>query len=92
MKRTLKIAIALIILINLIVSPLAQCVYAVSSDMIQETENSNQMTTDESIAERQSTENAKVGENLDENIETDEEKQKDKTEIEVEQESQSDNK
>lgn len=48
MKRTLKIAIALMILINLIATPITQCVYAVSEGM-QEIQNSSQMPVEDLV-------------------------------------------
>lgn len=72
MKKTLKIAIALIILINIIASPVARCAYAVSAE-IQRKENSSQNTEEDQIVEENKTEEEQVVENQEENIETDKE-------------------
>lgn len=75
MKRRLKITIALIVLINLIASPIAQCVYAVSEGM-QETKNSSQIATEEVTTEAPDKKEKEVGKNLEEDNSKQEEKTK----------------
>lgn len=71
MKRTLKIAIALMILINLIATPITQCVYAVSEGM-QNIKDSSQMTaenltTEEKVGTKQY-EDTNMNSNQDEDL------------------------
>ena len=87
MKRTLKIAIVLIILINLIATPITQCVYIVSNGM-QETTNSSQEVTEENKVEGSGTEKTKAedSQNIDsETIEIDK-NQQDKSQDNVDSE------